>query len=276
MNSNGKKIIILFVMLIMLVSVAKLKNTVNFITIPVIDMMNSIVKIVKTPFVEFKTSNELAKENKILKLENDKLKTINNKLLKNQAELSTLKKLYELDKSYDEYEKVGANVITKDITNWNKIVIIDKGRKDGIKINMNVIANNGLLGIVEEVGENYSKVRTLIDDKSYVAAVSRNSKDTLIVKGSLKDIDNGYIKLMNISKNSKLEEGDEIITSSSSSRYLPGITIGYVKKIINNKNDLTKTGNLSLAVDFSKLDMVLVIKEIKNDVSELEKFWSDK
>lgn len=276
MNSNGKKIIILFVMLIMLVSVAKLKNTVNFITIPVIDVMNSIVKIVKTPFVEFKTSNELAKENKILKLENDKLKTINNKLLKNQAELSTLKKLYELDKSYDEYEKVGANVITKDITNWNKIVIIDKGRKDGIKINMNVIANNGLLGIVEEVGENYSKVRTLIDDKSYVAAVSRNSKDTLIVKGSLKDIDNGYIKLMNISKNSKLEEGDEIITSSSSSRYLPGITIGYVKKIINNKNDLTKTGNLSLAVDFSKLDMVLVIKEIKNDVSELEKFWSDK
>ena len=80
-----------------------------------------------------------------------------------------LKQLYKLDENYSDYKKIGAHVIADNGTNWFSDFIIDKGSKDGIKKNCNVLAGSGLVGIVTEVGPHYARVRALIDDASNVS-----------------------------------------------------------------------------------------------------------
>ena len=79
--------------------------------------------------------------------------------------------MYQLDQSYSEYDKVAANVISKDAGNWFSNFTIDKGTEDGIQKDCNVIAGSGLVGIVTEVGKNWATVRSIIDDTSNVSAI---------------------------------------------------------------------------------------------------------
>ena len=80
------------------------------------------------------------------------------------------------------------------MTNWFSDFIIDKGSKDGIKKNCNVLAGSGLVGIVTEVGPHYARVRALIDDASNVSAMMLSTSDTCIVRGDLKLASDGRLR----------------------------------------------------------------------------------
>ena len=83
-------------------------------------------------------------------------------------------------------DRVGAHVISNNGTNWFNDFTIDKGSNDGIKENCNVLAGSGLAGIVTEVGPDYARVRSIIDDSSNVSAMVLSTSDTCIVRGDLK------------------------------------------------------------------------------------------
>ena len=100
----------------------------------------------------FQTMKDMTKENKKLQKKVDELTTDNTRLRQEQYELDRLKQLYKLDENYSDYKKIGAHVIADNGTNWFSDFIIDKGSKDGIKKNCNVLAGSGLVGIVTEVG----------------------------------------------------------------------------------------------------------------------------
>ena len=92
-------------------------------------------------------------ENKKLQSKVDELTAENSRLTQSISELDRLKKLYDLDKEYSEYDKVGAEVISKNSGNWFSTFTINKGSDDGIQKDCNVIAGSGLVGIVTEVGK---------------------------------------------------------------------------------------------------------------------------
>lgn len=96
----------------------------------------------------FSTMKQLRSENKKLKEQVDALTTENNYLQEERYEFERLQELYKLDQNYAEYEKTAAHVIGKDAGNWFGTFTIDKGSKDGIQVNMNVLAGSGLVGIV--------------------------------------------------------------------------------------------------------------------------------
>ena len=114
--------------------------------------------------------------------------------------------------------------------------LFDKGKKDGIQVDMNVIAGNGLVGIVSEVGESYAKVRAIIDDKSNVSAMFQDTGETCIVKGNMESIYKGYIDIEMISNTAKIKDGDEVVTSHVSDKFLQGLSVGYVKDIVSAFN----------------------------------------
>ena len=89
------------------------------------------------------------------------------------------------------------------------------------------------------------------------------TNDQCNVKGNLELIDNGLIEVQAIDKDAKIEEGYEIVTSTISPKYLPGILIGYVSDVTLDSNNMTKSGYLTPAVDFTNLTTVLVITELK-------------
>lgn len=244
-------------------NVNSVKTSVGNVMMPMQKSINSIGSSIYSVFDIIKTKKELVNENKTLKEELNKVKQENATLITDKNELSALRKLYQLDEGYSQYPKVAARVISHDDNNWYNLFTIDKGSEDGIAKDMNVIAGNGLVGIVCEVGKHYSKVRSIIDDNSYVNGMFVRTSDTCDIKGNLQTLNEGYIEVERISIDAEIEDGFELVTSYESDRYLEGILIGYVSHIESDPNNLTKKARLVPVVDFNRLDTVLVITQTK-------------
>ena len=120
-----------------------------------------------------------------------------------------------------------------------------------------------LLVMVYEVGPNYAKVRTIIDEGSSVSGQFLRTSDLCIVSGDKKLMEEGYINVEFINKDADISDGDQVVTSHVSEKYLEGITIGYISDIKVDPTNLTKTSHLTPCVDFRNLQEVLVIKQKK-------------
>ena len=239
------------------------------VIIPMQKGLNKVGSVLHIQKEDFTSKKELQKENDDLKEQVASLEERLNRTALEQSELEKLRKLYDMDQSYDTYEKAAANVVGKDASNWFDTFIIDKGSNAGIEIGNNVIADGGLVGIVTDVGSNYAKVRSIIDDASNVSATDVATSDNCIVSGSLKSMNERQQLEITDLKDSddQVKAGDQIVTSNISDRYLPGIPIGYITDITQDSSSLTKIGYLATIVDFEHLDKVLVIKQVK-DYSE--------
>ena len=212
----------------------------------------------------FKNVQKLNAENEELRAKIDELTAQNTQLIQAQAELKRLEDLYELDQEYPEYTKVAASVISKDPGNWYSTFVINKGTADGLAVDMNVLAGSGLIGIITETGENWSTVRTIIDDTSSISGMIASTSDTCVVSGNLSMMDSGKIEFSELKdRDEVVTEGTAIVTSNISTKYLTGLLIGYVAEIKEDSNHLTKSGTLIPAADFKNIREVLVIKELK-------------
>ena len=237
--------------------IAPMQKGINAIGVKISERMDYATTLKKT-----------VRKNKKLQSQIDKLSAENKLLQQDKYELENFRKLYDLDQQYAGYPKVAARVISSDPDNWYNTFIIDKGSKNGLKKNMNVMANGGLVGIITEVNKSYSKVRSIIDDNSNISGTVLGSSENCIVSGTLKLSNNGVIEVSGINGDAKIEDGAEVVTSQISDKYLPGILIGYLKDLKKDSSNITQTGYLSPVVDFSSLDMVLVITQVK-DSAEL-------
>lgn len=214
---------------------------------------------------------DLLNENARLKQQVDELTIENTRLQQDKYELNNLRNLYKIDSQYDEYEKIGARIISRDSGNWYHSFILDKGSNDGIEENMNVIADGGLVGRIESVGPNWSKVTAVIADNSNVSGTVLATGDHLIVSGDLQAMENGVISFEQlVDSEGKVAAGDKVVTSDISALFLPDILIGYVAEINVDSNNLTKSGYITPAVDFEHLSEVLVILEHKQTIEEEE------
>ena len=276
---NIKPKILIFILTLICIATLILSVTVKSFSTP----FKTVAGVVIVPLQEgvnsiggwFTDKSDLLKSVKSLKSENDKLKaqvdelTEENSLLaQNKYELTRLRDLYQLDKDYYSLKKVGARVIGKDTGNFFNIFTIDKGSKDGLKEDMNVISGGGLVGIIFDVGDNYAKVRSIIDDESSVSVSFANTSDTGIVSGDLKLIDDGVMNITEVRKEAEVSEGDMVITSQISNKFLPGILVGYVTEVSEDSNELTKSGKIIPVVDFQHIDEVLVITDMKEQLKD--------
>jgi len=209
---------------------------------------------------------DVLSENSALRAQIDELSQENDQLIEDRFELIELRDLFELNEEYKGYDKIGARIIGKDPGNWYSVFVIDKGKNDGIKEGMNVIAGAGLVGIVTKTGDTWAQVRSIIDDDSNVSGRMLNTSDNLIVYGSLESMENGTIEFGQLSDpDDEVNVGDKIVTSNISDRYLPGIAIGFISSIKKDPNNLTKSGTLTPSVDFEHIDVVLVITQMKEE-----------
>lgn len=222
-------------------------------------------------------SDELAQirilldENERLKAEVAALTEENTVLQQEKYELNELRELLDLDEQYGEYEKVGARIIFRDAGNWYSSFIIDKGSDDGLIEDMNVIAGGGLVGRITSVGPNWSRVTSIISDNSNVSAMTLATEDNMIVSGDLQLMAEGVITFGQlVDSRNMVIEGDKIVTSDISDKYLPNILIGYIHTINRDANNLTKSGYITPAVDFEHLSEVLVITDMKQQIVEEE------
>ena len=241
----------------------------GFIIVPLQDGISKAGSWLNTRSEELVQIRYLINENEDLKAQIDELTMENIRLQQDRYELTNLRELYDLDAQYDEYDKVGARIIAKDSGNWFHSFVINKGYDDGLKIDMNVMAGSGLIGRIIDVEPNWSKVMSIIDDNSNTSGMVLSTSDNLVVRGDLTLYADGFISFeMLIDSADRVVEGDKIVTSNVSDKYLPGILIGYISSITVDPNNLTKSGLITPAVDFEHLEEVLVITELKQTTGD--------
>lgn len=242
---------------------APLKNAVSSVVVPLQKGMNYMGLWVSDSVDNMQDINRLIDENEKLNEKINELTVENNQLRQDSYELDRLRELYQLDDKYPGYEKIGARVIGSSSDNWYTTFMVDKGSDDGIEVDMNVIADGGLVGIVTKVGHNYSVIKTVVEDNNFVSAMLIDSGDTCTVKGDIELLDQGLAHLQYFKSGLTIRNGDKIVTSNISDRYLPGLLIGYAKDVKSDANNLTLSGYLVPAVDFEHLQEVLIITQKK-------------
>lgn len=248
------------------VTSAPLQEAAGIIVVPFEKSINKIGSIITGVRDSFQDKQDLLLENEELKAEIDSLTAQNNRLIQDQSEYIRLKELYRLDEEYSEYPKVAAKIISKDPGNWYDTFMINKGSRDGIRVDNNVIAGKGLVGIVTEVGPSWATVRSIIDDSSSVSAMTVSTSDNCVVQGDLELIDEGKLRFEQLyDQEDKVTVGERIVTSNISDKYVEGLFIGYVNEIEQDSNNLTKTGTIVTPVDFQHLKDVFVITVNKQD-----------
>lgn len=199
-----------------------------------------------------------------LKIENKELKERNSELEQSlreleilKAENATLKEYVNLTDKYTEFSTLPAYVIQTDISNYSKVIIINVGKKDGIDVNMPVISDKGLVGHVISVTDNTAKVQTIIDTSNTVSCTISTTRDSIIARGIIDS--SNELKASYIPTEANVLESDNVETSGIGGIYPKGVHVGTIKKVVNTKNITDRYAIVETAVDFSKLETVLVI-----------------
>lgn len=197
---------------------------------------------------------DLRKENTELRAEVDALRMENHRYLELMATQTRLRELLQFKNTMD-WPVVAAQVIGRDPTGWFESVIIDKGKNSGLRVNMPVVNAGGVVGQLVSVSPNYSKVLLVVDQNSAVDCLIQRSREKGIVKG----LSPSLCKLDYVLKTGDVAPDDIAVTSGIGGVYPKGLPVGKVLEVRDVPWELFKTIKVKPAVDFSKLEEVLVI-----------------
>ena len=240
-----------------------LRSGIDAVLMPMQKGMNTAGRYIFDKIEERQEMARAQEINRLLSNELEALREENARLKLQEIEMQQLRGLLDMAEQYPDYETVGAHIIGKNSGNWYRSFLIDKGSRDGIRVNMNVCAGGGLVGIVTAVSDSYATVSTIINDSQYVSAMSARTGSSCIVAGNLSLYADGLLGLQNIGMQSDIASGDMIVTSNISELYVPGLLIGYVGEIKTDANQLMRSGTVRPVVDFDDLSTVLVITTLK-------------
>lgn len=195
-------------------------------------------------------------DNQRLLAEMERFEGMDLKMLEVMQENRRLRDLLEFEK-IGEHQLVSAQVIGRNPSNWFHTLTIDKGSRDGIKVDMPVVTNKGLVGKIVDVQPSYSKVQLLISPSSGISAIVQRTRDNGVLAGL--STPRGYARITRIDQYADLKEGDVIISSPLTGIYPKGLVIGRVVEVSEDPITLERSGLVRPEVDFDRLEEVLII-----------------
>lgn len=277
-NPN-KNIIITLILVIVVVTVISVSaasraqaSKTNFAQSVVNDSVGIMDKIVSAPinFVENGVNSvhnlfTTYSENERLKEKIDSYEAVQIKSKNQEREIATLKKELEMNNTLTNYEKVSANVITRSPDSWQDMLVVDKGSKDGIKTNMAVMSQKGLVGRVIEVNIASSKIELLSSENqnSNHFPVRISAKDGEVF-GLLQSYDekSGALVVDQLTGKKELKAGDVVQTSGLGGNSPADLPIGTVIETTSDKFGLDKEVLVKPYAETYDLSVVTIIKRM--------------
>lgn len=213
--------------------------------------------------------SEIKEENEALTKENIELK---NKLLeydKFKEENDRLREVLNFKNSKNNYSYLGCEIIGYSGESYSDGYIIDKGENDGLKKDMVVISDKGLVGQVTSTGSNWAIVESLLNENIAVSVMVNSTRETSgILKAYVTRTNSGLTKLTNLPLDSEIKEGDVILTSGLGQIYPKEIRVGEVISVETDEIKVMKTAIVKPYVDFDKLEELFVV--IPNETREIK------
>lgn len=197
----------------------------------------------------------LREENRVLR---DQINLLTRRLEETRSvyiENNALKDLINFRKAVM-YKTIPAQVIGRDPTNWSNSIIIDKGLFDFIKGNRAVISTRGLVGRVVEVGRHSARILLITDPNSKVGVMIQRNRQGGILVGR----PDGTCKMVYISLDSDVTQGDKIITAGFGTIFPKDILVGEVIRVDKEPGRLYKYAIVKTSQDLSRLEEVMCIR----------------
>ena len=158
---------------------------------------------------------------------------------------------------------VPAHIIGRNVSNWYRAMVIDKGARDGIHAEMGVITDAGVVGRIVRVNPMTSIMLLLSDPNVAITGMIQSSRDEGIIQGTPQ----GSIHMKYLPPLSSVQVGDAIVTSGLTGDFPRGLHIGRIQQVTKAATDLFQSGEVTPIVDFSKLEGVLVITSFQPTIS---------
>lgn len=214
--------------------------------------------------------SEIKQENETLKKQVSQMQGKANAYDSLDEECQTLRNMLKFKNSKNEFNCIGADIVNRGGGDLLNQYTLNKGRKDGIKVNMAVISEEGyLVGQVSSVSDSWCEVQTITNVN---ISVSVQDQNTSVVDGNLQgytDINNTEASIIyNLAQNTQMKVGDEIITSGVGNIYPSNLRIGKVVSIQDNKATISKQAVLQPYVNFNKLKQVMIA--VSTDTNEMK------
>lgn len=244
--------------------ISTIENKLGKVITPIQGVFSKIGDIVEERFVSVKEYLNLKDKNAVLEKEVKVLREENRKMLEVISKEDFLKNEMLL-KENTEYDLIDTRITARDPENWFNNFTLNKGAKDGVTKNSPVIQaietdegviEEGLVGIVIDVGDNWSKVLPIIDNGSNVSFKVIRTQDFGVVSGSIDQTMNGFVFDMD----AELVKGDKLITSGMGEVFIPELYIGEVTDVKMIEEELKKQITVKPAVDFQKVSNLFIIK----------------
>ena len=224
------------------------------ITAPFQKLVYNIINATRNNWLKYFGLINARRENIRLKEQIISLKTEN---YRNQELLATYRRLLMLLQFTERTDQavLAAQVIGRDPSGLFQSVIINRGERSGLSVNMPVVNEDGVVGRIVSVSDNYSKVLLLIDQNSAVDCINQRSRDNGIVKG----LSSNACIMDYVLKTSDIEVEDIIITSGIGGIFPKGLPIGRVTDIKDPSDEFFMEVKIEPFVDFNRIEEVLVI-----------------
>lgn len=204
------------------------------------------------------------RENQTLRAENQELRHVVFQLTEKAAENERLQAMLEFRTKSVAFQMKAAAVIGRDPGVLSYSLMINKGTRDGIGVNMPVVTHQGLVGHVMEAYAGTAKVRLLVDSGSSVASMVQRpqSRAVGIVEGYPAQA--SVLRMKNLMRDGDVVIGDKIMTSGLGGIYPKGLLIGEVTDVVDDEGGLLKNAMIRPAIEFSRLEEVFVITGERN------------
>lgn len=224
---------------------------------PVQQGIYSITGNISDSFDDMFTRSGLEEENQQLQNEIAKLKSELQDYEELKQENERLTELLALKDSHKDYDIVTARVIGRAIGEWYDSFTINVGKNDGIKKNMVVMTQDGIVGRVVEVSVTYSKVMPIINASSGVSALLERSRENCVVSGNTSNSQaKDDMEVLYLDDGADVVPGDKIVTSGLDGIYPKGIKIGEVSQVLADGVVLMRS-----EVSFDTLEEVVILME---------------
>ena len=157
------------------------------------------------------------------------------------------------------YELIPAKVVSNSIDRTDNLMTIDRGRKDGVEVDMGVACGNGVVGVVYLVSDHYSVVMPVLNYHSRISCSIRHRGYFGYLKWSGGDASIAYVE--DVPRHAKFKRGDWVETSGYSSIFPPGVLVGKIVEVYNSRDGLSYKLKVQLSTDFGNVRDVCVISD---------------
>lgn len=222
---------------------------------------------VEEAFSDYFSGPRLADDNNQLRSENANLRSQLVEYERLKAENDQLKNYLEIKEKNPDFDFEPAMVIGRDAADRFYSFTIDKGSSDGVAENDPVITQEGLVGIVYEVGITHSKVLTILDVMVEVGAIDANTREIGVTAGELSLAERGLMRLSYLPRESVAKVGDIISTTGVGGLFPRELVIGTIKEILPDSQGLSLYAVVSPPADIRNIRDVLVIKHFEGQAS---------